>query len=285
MNLEGAFVVARPADEVWAALNDPAVLARAIPGRSGRAAEGSAVVSRLGNAGGSARDNAVIGEVLQGNIPDFLRNLVPVTFTGSVNTGMHVMQAAARNITNVTLELGGKSPVVVLADADLEHTVEEVVWAINSNAGQVCSAGSRLVIEKSIHGEFMERLVNRTKALSIGHGLRGKDVSAINSQMQVDKISDFVKDARARGLEIATGGNPTHDPETGKGFFFEPTIVNNVAADDRLVQEEICGPELSVQVADDFDHALALANGTDFGLMSAIFTRDLSKAHRFIRHG
>lgn len=207
-----------------------------------------------------------------------------VTFTGSTVTGINVMSAAARNVASVTLELGGKSPNVVLADADLELALDNVVGAIFENAGQICSAGSRLVIERSVHAEFIERLVRRARDLRMGHGLsESVNFGAINSAQHLAKISTCLDDARSRGLSIPTGGNSALDPATGKGWFFEPTIVDALAWDDLIVQEEIFGPVLAVQVVDDFDEAVAAANCTRYALVAGVFTKDLSKAHRFAR--
>ncbi len=206
-----------------------------------------------------------------------------ITFTGSVTTGINVMKAAANNANSVTLELGGKSPVIVLADCDMQAAVEGTLWAIFSNAGQICSAGSRLVIEQSIHAEFMEKLVIRTKELSIGHGLKNKDVGAINSRAHLAKIASYVDDAKKRGVEVIVGGNTATDPDTGNGWFFEPTILDNLHADDKCIQEEIFGPVLAVQIADTIEEATYLANNTDFGLAAGIYTQDITKAHRIAR--
>jgi acyl-CoA reductase-like NAD-dependent aldehyde dehydrogenase len=201
-----------------------------------------------------------------------------ITFTGSVQTGIATMQAAARNVASVTLELGGKSPVIVLADADLDAAVDGIRWAIYSNAGQVCSAGSRLIIERRIHNQLLDRVVAMSRGLRIGHGLRNPDIAAVNSDTQLGRIARFADDARTRGLPIATGGKPTVDPETGKGWFFEPTVIDRLSRDDRLVQEEIFGPVLVVQVAEDAEEALALANDSAFGLVAGLYTRDFAKA-------
>ena len=185
----------------------------------------------------------------------------------------------------MTLELGGKSPSVVLADCDMELALGNVAGAIFENAGQICSAGSRLVIERKIHGEFIGKLLERIKRLlGIGHGLSEMvNFGAINSAEHLAKVSGYLHGARQRGLEIVTGGRPTVDPATGTGWFFEPTVVDNLPWDDQLVQEEIFGPVLAVQVVDDFDEAVAAANCTEYALVAGIFTRDLSKAHRFAR--
>ncbi|NKN38926.1 aldehyde dehydrogenase family protein [Agrobacterium sp. a22-2] len=206
-----------------------------------------------------------------------------VSFTGSVQTGINVMQEAAANVTRVLLELGGKSPVVVLADADLDAAVEGILGAIFENAGQICSAGSRLVIDRRIHGEVVSRLVERAESLTIGHGLRRPQFGPLNSVEHLSRVAAHVEGARARGLSILTGGRPTMDPQTGKGWFFEPTIIDAAPADDPVVQQEIFGPVLVVQPFDTEEEALALANGTDYGLVAGVYTRDFSAAHRLAR--
>lgn len=201
-----------------------------------------------------------------------------VTFTGSVATGRKVMQAAARNITGVTLELGGKSPVVVLADCDLDQAVDGVIGAIFENAGQICSAGSRLVVERSVHAEMIERVTARARRLVMGHGLRNPTLGPLNSAEHRERVAAHVDGAKARGLTPLTGGKRAVDPETGLGWFFEPTIFDDVAPADPLVQEEIFGPVLTIQVAEDAGAALALANGTEYGLVAGVYTRDIGAA-------
>ena len=202
-----------------------------------------------------------------------------ITFTGSVATGVRVMQSAATNITQVVLELGGKSPLVVLADADLDAALEGVLGAIFENAGQICSAGSRLILEHSIREEFIEKLVARTSRLSLGHGLLNKDVGPVNSLAQLQKIDAHVAAAKRAGNELHVGGAIAEMA----GWFFQPTILSARSLEDPLVQEEIFGPVLTVQTADDAESAISLANGTEFALVAGIYTRDHAKAHRFAR--
>ncbi len=204
-----------------------------------------------------------------------------ITFTGSVSTGMSVMKSAANNATRVLLELGGKSPLVVLKDADIDAALDGVIGAIYENAGQICSAGSRLVIDRSIHSEFLERLSMRTQALSVGHGLKNPQLGPLSSKEHLAKVSNYMEEAKARGVEVYTGGKIIEDPKVGSGWFFEPTIVNDLAASDPLVQEEIFGPVLAVQVIDSFEEAIDISNGTEFGLAAGIYTANLSHAHRF----
>ncbi len=190
------------------------------------------------------------------------------------------MQGAAPHITRLVLELGGKSPVVVLADCDVDAALDNVIGGIFENAGQICSAGSRLVIDRRIHAQFVDKLAARAKAITLGHGLRNTGMAAVNSQAQLDRIAGFVDRARARGVNVLAGGHPARDPATGLGWFYEPTILDDLQSDDEAVQQEIFGPVLSVQVFDNLDEAVALANGTAYGLVAGVFTRDFSTAHR-----
>ncbi len=203
-----------------------------------------------------------------------------ITFTGSVATGVSVMQAAARNVTRLALELGGKSPVIVLADADLDAALEGVLGGIFENAGQICSAGSRLIVERSVHAAFVERLAAQTRGYRLGHGLRDVDIGPVNSLAQLERIAGYVDRAKARGARVISGGQKAVDPESGFGWFYQPTILDDLPPDDEAVNEEIFGPVLAVQVAEDAEHAVALANGTTYGLVAGIYTRDLSSAHR-----
>ena len=201
-----------------------------------------------------------------------------VTFTGSVDTGIDVMRAAAPNVTGLTLELGGKSPLVAFGDAKADQVAEGALWAIFSNSGQICSAGSRLILHRSLHDEVLSRLVERARGLRLGHGLGNPDMGAINSALHLSRVAAHVDAARDRGLDIVTGGHALQDPETGLGWFYAPTILDRVASDDPAVRQEIFGPVLTVQVFDEIDEAVALANGTDFALNAGIYTPDISTA-------
>jgi acyl-CoA reductase-like NAD-dependent aldehyde dehydrogenase len=208
-----------------------------------------------------------------------------ITFTGSVNTGIDVMRSAALNITRLVLELGGKSPLLVLADADLAQAADNVMGAIFENAGQICSAGSRLLVARSVHEQLVAQVTARAAALrlSLGHGLRDPGMGPLNSEAHLHKVAGYVDRARARGVAVRTGGNVRPDPQTGLGWFYEPTVLDNLSPNDEAVQEEIFGPVLCVQVFDDLEEAVALANGTPFGLVAGVFTRDLCAAHRLAR--
>lgn len=206
-----------------------------------------------------------------------------ISFTGSVATGIDVMQAAAPHVTRLVLELGGKSPVVVLADCDIEQAIEGVLGAIYENAGQICSAGSRLVIAREIHEAFVDRLQARAQAMPLGHGLRDCGMGPVSSLAHRERIAGYVDRARERGVRVRTGGQACADPQTGRGWFYPPTILDDVPAMDEAVQQEIFGPVLAVQVFDDLAQAVALANGTAYGLVAGVYTRSFAAAHQLAR--
>jgi aldehyde dehydrogenase (NAD+)/betaine-aldehyde dehydrogenase len=206
-----------------------------------------------------------------------------LTFTGSVATGVRVAQAVAPNVTRLTLELGGKSPLVALDDCDIEAAAEGAVSAIFCNAGQVCSAGSRLVVQRAIHAELLERIVAKTRAITLGHGLRNPGMGAVNSDVHLQRIVAHLEAARARGCRILTGGRATTDPATGLGWFFEPTVIDGLPVDDPCVQQEIFGPVLAVQVVEDDAAALAAANATEYALVAGVYGRDIGRALRLAR--
>jgi acyl-CoA reductase-like NAD-dependent aldehyde dehydrogenase len=219
-----------------------------------------------------------------------------ITFTGSVATGQAVMRAAAAHVTRLVLELGGKSPVIVMADADVELAVEQTLGAIYEHAGQICTAGSRLVIARAVHEAFLERFCARARAMPLAHGLRDEGMGPLISRVQQARVDGFVQRARARGVAVRCGGRPATDPATGAGWFYEPTVLDALAPDDECVQEEIFGPVLAVQVfdggsgvgsdgvSDGVEEAVALANGTRYALAAGIFTRNLAMAQRLV-HG
>lgn len=219
-----------------------------------------------------------IGDALTGHV-----DVNHVTFTGSVPTGIEVMKTAADQATAVTLELGGKSPVVVLDDADIDAAVAGTLKAIYMNAGQVCSAGSRLVIQRSVHAEMMEKLVAGAQALKVGHGLDAPQLGPLVSAGHRRTVAGYVDKARARGLSVATGGAELDVAGCEGGFFYAPTIIDDVPAADTVVQEEIFGPVLAVQIVDTPEEALQVADNTPFGLCAGIYTGDITRALRFAR--
>ena len=203
-----------------------------------------------------------------------------ITFTGSVTTGIDVMREAASNITHLLLELGGKSPIVALADCDLELTVNNVIAGIFENAGQICSAGSRLLVHDAIHDALVEKVLKKTQAIQLGHGLRNSGMGPVNSEVQLERIAGHVDSAKSRGIQVLCGGSSGADPLSGLGWFYEPTLLDRVPMHDAAVQQEIFGPVLCIQTFADTEEAVHLANGTQFGLVAGVFTKDLSAAHR-----
>lgn len=203
-----------------------------------------------------------------------------ITFTGSVETGKRVMESAAQNIVPVTLELGGKSPNIVFADCNEEQALKLVLKSIVQNAGQTCSAGSRLVIEKSIKDKFVRKLAAAMEELSIGPGIDDHDLGPILSQKQFDRIKSFIDLARKDGIRIVTGGERQLVEGCESGYYFQPTILDNVPASHYLAQEEIFGPVLTVTTFDTEEEAIEIANGTPYGLVAGIWTENAGRAHR-----
>jgi aldehyde dehydrogenase (NAD+) len=199
-----------------------------------------------------------------------------ITFTGSVTIGSEIMKAAAVNIKPVTLELGGKSPNIVFADANLEEAAYWVVRAITQNAGQTCSAGSRLLVEHSIHNQFVQMVKDKMKSLVVGPGLNHSDIGPIISEKQLQRIEAYMRVADEEGATVVLGG--TRSTDAGNGFFFSPTIIDGIPQDSRLAQEEIFGPVLVVLPFDSVQEALSIANGTEYGLVTGIWTSDINKA-------
>lgn len=207
-----------------------------------------------------------------------------LVFTGSGATGRHLLEASARsNFKRVYLELGGKSPNVVFADApDLDEAAKVSAQGIFRNSGQVCIAGSRLLVQRSIHDAFVEKLKAHAEAMQVGDPLDPETAAgAINSEGQLTRNLAFVDAARAEGRRIVTGGHRILE-ETG-GYYMPPTIVADVAPGDAIARDEVFGPVLAVIPFDTEEEALAIANDTEFGLAAAVWTADLSRAHRMVR--
>ncbi|MDE4190536.1 aldehyde dehydrogenase family protein [Phaeobacter gallaeciensis] len=206
-----------------------------------------------------------------------------LAFTGSGATGRKLLEASARsNLKRCYLELGGKSPNIVFADApDLRHAAKVSAAGIFRNSGQVCVAGSRLLVEASVHDEFVAMLINEAEALRVGDPLDlGNHIGAVNSEDQLRRNLSFMDMARAEGGQVVTGGNRILQ-ESG-GTYMAPTIVTHVARDHALFQREVFGPVLSVTRFETEEQALALGNGTDFGLAAGVWTANLSRAHRMV---
>ena len=205
-----------------------------------------------------------------------------LAFTGSLEVGQIVSKAAAENVIPVTLELGGKSPNIVFADADIEGAVPVIVNSIIQNAGQTCAAGSRLLVDRRVQDRVVDAVAKRFKEITIGPGLEDPDLGPIISEEQLERVDSYVQAGKGEASLLAGGGVAREDQLRG-GFFFEPTLFGGVAPNDRLSQEEVFGPVLVASSFDGPEEAAAMANGTDYGLVAAVWTRDVGKAHWLAR--
>jgi betaine-aldehyde dehydrogenase len=209
-----------------------------------------------------------------------------LAFIGLESTGRMIQaRAASVGVKTVSLELGGKNPIVVFPDADLDSAVAGVVAGMNfSFQGQSCGSTSRLIVHREIHDEFVERLVARVSSLRVGQPFdEATDVGALVNENQLKKVLGYVELGVAEGAELRTGGTRVTDAELADGFFVRPAVFDQVTSEMRLAQEEIFGPVLAVLEFDSYEQALEIANGVRFGLTASVFTNDLRTAHRFAR--
>ncbi|MCX2826353.1 aldehyde dehydrogenase family protein [Bacillus pseudomycoides] len=207
-----------------------------------------------------------------------------ISFTGGTKTGKHIMRTAADNMKKISLELGGKSPNIIFADADFETAVDYALFGIYAGAGQVCSAGSRILVEESVYDRFVNRFVERAKQINVGPGDNPEsEMGPLVSQEHMEKVLRYIEIGKDEGAEIVCGGKRILADGKGDGFFIEPTVFVNVKSDMRIVQEEIFGPVVVIQKFKDEQEAIELANGTDYGLAGGVFTVDGAKAMRVIR--
>jgi betaine-aldehyde dehydrogenase len=205
-----------------------------------------------------------------------------LAFTGSVPTGSKIMKTAARDIKNISLELGGKSPLVVFADTDIDEAVEWILFGIFWNQGEVCSATSRVIVEESMYEPLMARLVEESKKITIGHGMKeGILLGPLVSKGQHEKVLAAIARGEQDGATILTGGGVPEGMD--KGYYVEPTIFADLDADSWIWQEEIFGPVVCVKTFTSEEEALALANNSRFGLAAAVMTRDEVRAERVAR--
>lgn len=204
-----------------------------------------------------------------------------ITFTGSVDTGRKILHAAADSIIPATVELGGKSPGIVLPDADLDVVTEQTRWGIFANAGQVCSALSRLIVHHSVHDEVVDRLVEVAQALEVGPGVDDPDMGPIISASQLDRVHRYVRFGQEDGAKLAAGGAKV---DGLPGHFFEPTVFTDVSNDMTIAREEIFGPVLSVIPYADPSEALRIANDSDYGLVAGVFGNDLGLVTHLAEH-
>jgi betaine-aldehyde dehydrogenase len=207
-----------------------------------------------------------------------------IAFTGSSDTGKEVMQACAGTLKKLSLELGGKSPVVVFDDADVDRALEGAVEGASFyHAGQICLAGTRVLVQDGLYDTFVDRLAERTAALKVGDGAeRGVECGPVISEAQMDRVLRYIDVGRSEA-RLATGGERLTGGGFDRGFFVAPTVFRDVDPDARIAQEEIFGPVVAALRFSDLDHAVALSNSTRYGLAAGVFTRDIDKAMALAR--
>lgn len=206
-----------------------------------------------------------------------------VTLTGGTTAGQSILRAAAGNMKNVTLELGGKSPLIVFNDVDFETAVENAMFGIFHNAGQVCTAASRLLVHETIYNRFVERLAERANKIVVGNGESEViEMGALTSESHMNEVLQYIKVGIEEGARLVCGGNRITENGLDKGFFVAPTIFADVNSNMRIVKEEIFGPVLVVEKFKDEEEAVQKANDSIYGLAAAVFTEDMDRARRVV---
>ncbi|MEH7358123.1 aldehyde dehydrogenase family protein [Priestia megaterium] len=207
-----------------------------------------------------------------------------ISFTGGTVTGKHIMRQAAENVTKVSLELGGKSPNIIFADADFETAVDYALFGIFAGSGQICAAGSRILVEESIAERFIERFAERAQKIKVGNGMDQEiEMGPLVSEEHMKKVLKYIEIGKQEGARLVCGGNRINSSGLEKGFFVEPTVFSSVTSNMKIVQDEIFGPVVVIQTFKDEKEAIKLANDTEYGLAGSVFTTDGAKALRVIK--
>jgi aldehyde dehydrogenase (NAD+)/betaine-aldehyde dehydrogenase len=212
------------------------------------------------------------------------RDIDHISFVGSPAVGTAIAETAARCLVPVSLELGGKSPNVVFADADLERALPVIVRSVIQNAGQTCSAGSRLIVHQDIAQEVFDGIAARMNALRLGRGLDDPDLGPLISHAQYERAQGMIDRAPGSGARLLAGGKRAGNDDLSRGYFLQATLLDGVSPDSEIWREEVFGPVLAAATFRDNDEAVALANDSEYGLVAGVWTRDLSRAHR-VAHG
>ncbi len=206
-----------------------------------------------------------------------------ISFTGSTEIGTDLYSESAKRLKKVQAEMGGKNAVIVLSDADMDKAMNGIVQGAFGSTGQRCTATSRVIVEESVHDQFVKELIDRTSKLTVGDGLDpSNDVAPLSSQNQKDKVLEFIGVGTEEGAQLAFGGRDMTDGELNEGYYVEPTVFTGVTSDMRIAQEEIFGPVLTVFKAKDIKEAIEIANSVEFGLSSSVYTKDITKAYEYI---
>ncbi|MFE7243097.1 aldehyde dehydrogenase family protein [Streptomyces sp. NPDC057580] len=212
------------------------------------------------------------------------RDVAKISVTGSVATGQRIVELSAGNLKRVTLELGGKSPNIVCADADLDIAVSESGWGVFAFSGQLCVAGTRILVHRSRYEEFTERLGAYARGLKVGNGFDpGTQIGPLVSARQLDRATGYVQRAAGDGARLVATGNPPAGDACDGGFFMPPVVFADVDNASELGREEVFGPVASVLPFDDLDEAVRIANDTPFGLAAGLYTNDVNQVHRVSR--
>lgn len=229
--------------------------------------------------------NLVLGQgAVIGNVIAESDDVDLVSFTGGTKTGKHIMKAAAGNMKKLSLELGGKSPNIIFADADFEIAVDYALFGIFCGAGQVCSSGSRILVEESIYDKFVERYVERAQQIKVGPGNDpNTEMGPLVSEEHMESVLNYIELGKEEGARLVCGGKRIRTNGLANGYFVEPTVFVDVKPTMKIVREEIFGPVVVIQKFKDEQEAIALANDTEYGLAGAVFSNDGAKALRVIK--